>query len=164
MSTTSVPKSFPAALRATDVAPRVKPSNYPACFHPRVQGRTKRALGDAFGLANLGVNYTTLAPGAASALRHVHTRQDEFVFVLQGHPTLVVDEGEFILEPGMCAGFRAGGSAHQLVNRTGEEIAYLEVGDRTPGDSAEYPDDDLRATANERGGWSFVHKDGTPYT
>jgi len=159
-----MPKSFPAWLRATDVAPRAKPSNYPLVFRPRVQGRTKRMLGDAFGLANFGVNYMTLAPGAASALRHVHTRQDEFVFVLHGNPTLVVDEGEFILEPGMCAGFRAAGSAHQLINRTGEEVAYLEVGDRTPGDSAEYPDDDLRAIANEGGGWDFVHKDGTPYT
>jgi uncharacterized cupin superfamily protein len=158
-----MPKTAPSFLRAVDVPPRAKRSNYPLSFHPRIEGRTKRVLGDPFGLASFGVNYTTLAPGSASALRHVHAVQDEFIYVLEGRPTLVVDEGEFILEPGMCAGFRAAGSAHHLVNRTNDPVAYLEIGDRMPGDSASYPDDDLSAVADGRGGWTFVHKDGTAY-
>jgi uncharacterized cupin superfamily protein len=157
-------KPFPSFVRAVDVPPRAKTTNYPLHFHPRVAGRVKRALGEPFGIANFGVNHTTLAPGASSALRHVHTVQDEFIYVLEGHPTLVVDEGEFLLEPGMCAGFRAGGPAHHLINRTTEPVAYLEMGDRTPGDSADYPDDDLRAASDGLGGWYFAHKDGTPYT
>jgi uncharacterized cupin superfamily protein len=153
----------PVAVRAEDVAPRAKPSNYPEPFASRMQGREKRQLGDVFGLANFGVNLTRLAPGAVSALRHSHTRQDEFIYILSGHPTLRTDEGETPLSPGMCAGFRAGtANAHHLVNRTGETVVYLEVGDRTPGDEGAYPDDDLRAELRE-GRWVFTRKDGAPY-
>jgi uncharacterized cupin superfamily protein len=126
-------------------------------------GRRKHQLGDLFGLTNFGVNLTRLAPNAASALRHAHTKQDEFVYILQGHPTLHTDEGRTQLSPGMCAGFKAGtGNGHRLVNETEEEVVYLEVGDRTPGDEGSYPDDDLKALMVD-GKWTFVHEDGTPY-
>ena len=153
----------PVAVTAADAPARTKPSNYPEPFASRMAGRLKHPLGDLFGLTNFGVNLTRLAPQAASALRHAHTRQDEFVYILQGHPTLHTDEGRTPLAPGMCAGFRAGtGNAHRLVNETAEEVVYLEVGDRTPGDEGSYPDDDLVALKVE-GGWKFCHKDGTPY-
>jgi uncharacterized cupin superfamily protein len=126
-------------------------------------GRQKHPLGDLFGLTNFGVNLTKLAPKAVSALRHGHTRQDEFLYILEGNPTLQTDEGRTMLSPGMCAGFKAGtGNAHRLVNETEEEVVYLEVGDRTPGDAGRYPDDDLEAVLIG-GKWKFVHKDGTPY-
>ncbi len=63
----------------------------------------------------------------------------------------------------MCTGFKAGtGNAHRLINETGEDVVYLEVGDRTPGDQAHYPDDDIQAVLVD-GRWRFSHKDGTPY-
>ena len=151
------------ALRAEDAPPRTKPSNYPEPFASMMAGRLKRPLGDLFGLSNFGVNLTHLAPNSVSALRHAHTRQDEFIYVLQGRPVLITDEGRTQLEPGMCAGFEAGtGNGHALVNESAEEVVYLEVGDRTPGDTATYPDDDLQATLVE-GSWKFAHKDGTPH-
>jgi len=126
-------------------------------------GREKRTLGDLFGLANFGVNLTRLAPGAASALRHAHATQDEFIYVLEGCPTLVTDEGKTVLSPGMCAGFKSGsGNAHCLLNETSADVLYLEVGDRSAGDSARYPDDDLLAAFTE-GGWRFTRRDGTRY-
>lgn len=153
----------PVAVAAADVPPRNKPSNYPEPFASRMAGRTKRALGDVFGLSNFGVNLTQLAPGAVSALRHAHTRQDEFIYILEGTPTLVTDAGETLLAPGMCAGFKAGeGDGHQLVNRSGGVVVYLEVGDRTPGDTASYPDDDIEARL-EDGVWKFRRKNGQPY-
>jgi uncharacterized cupin superfamily protein len=152
----------PAAIVARSVAPRARKSNYPEPYAARMEGREKRALGDVFGLTNFGVNLTRLAPGGSSALRHAHTRQDEFVYILEGAPVLVTDDGETPLEPGMCAGFRAGGSAHHLVNRTDRDVVYLEVGDRLPGDAAVYPDDDIQAAMVD-GAWKFTHKDGTPY-
>ncbi len=153
----------PVAVRAADVPPRQTPSNYPEPFASRMAGRTKRALGAVFGLTNFGVNLTELAPGAVSALRHAHTRQDEFVYVLQGHPVLRTDAGDTPLAPGLCAGFRAGtGDAHQLLNPTNEPVVYLEIGDRSAGDTASYPDDDLQA-ALVGGRWVFTHKDGRPY-
>jgi uncharacterized cupin superfamily protein len=151
------------AIVALDVAPRTKPSNYPEPFASRVLGRQKRALGDVFGLTNFGVNLTRLAPGAVSALRHAHTKQDELVYILQGHPTLHTDEGRTPLEPGMCAGFRAGtGNGHRLANETSEDVVYLEIGDRTPGDEGIYPDDDLKAVLVD-GKWKFLHKNDEPY-
>lgn len=153
----------PVALLAADAPPRQKPSVYPEPFASRMAGRIKHPLGDLFGLKNFGVNLTRLAPGAVSALRHAHTRQDEFVYILQGRPTLMTDAGKTPLGPGMCAGFAAGsGDGHCLLNETTEEAVYLEIGDRTPGDSASYPDDDLQA-ALVNGQWQFSHKDGTPY-
>jgi uncharacterized cupin superfamily protein len=155
--------SRPIAIVAAEAAPRTKPTNYPEPFASRMKGREKRPLGDPFGLKSFGVNLTRLAPGAQSALRHAHSRQDELVYVLEGRPTLVTNAGRTELLPGMCAGFAAGtGDAHHLLNETDADVVYLEVGDRTPGDEGTYPDDDLRAELVE-GRWKFVHKDGAPY-
>ncbi len=151
------------AIDTASTALRTKPSNYPEPFLSRVKGREKRPLGDLFGLKNFGVNLTRLAPGAVSAVLHRHSKQDEFVYILEGTPTLVTDEGEALLRPGHCVGFPAGGMAHQLVNRTSEDVVFLEVGDRTPGDEGSYPHDDLKAAMGPDGKWRFTHKDGRPY-
>jgi uncharacterized cupin superfamily protein len=159
----TVDEKRPLALAAADVPTRTKPSNYPEPFFSRMARREKRQLGDPFGLTNFGVNLTRLDPGGESALLHRHSRQDEFVYILEGTPTLVADAGETTLAPGMCAGFPAGGIAHQLVNRTDAPVLYLEIGDRTPGDEGSYPADDLAAVLGPDGRWIFARKDGTPY-
>jgi len=156
-------QAYPIATVAADVPPRTKLSIYPEPFASRMRGREKRQLGDLFGLKNFGVNLTRLAPNAMSALRHSHTKQDEFVYILQGNPTLRTDEGATQLSPGMCAGFRAGaGNAHHLVNETNEDVVYLEIGDRAPGDEGTWPDDDLQMLVID-GRRQFAHKDGEPY-
>jgi len=153
----------PVAVVATEIPPRTKLSNYPEPFASQMAGRVKRQLGDVFGLTNFGVNLTRLLPGAISALRHSHSRQDEFVYILEGAPTLITESGETRLRPGMCAGFKAGeGGGHQLANRSDADVVYLEIGDRTAGDSAVYPDDDIEAYM-EGGVWRFRHKNGHPY-
>jgi uncharacterized cupin superfamily protein len=155
--------TFPVALVASEAPARTRRTIYPEPLASRVAGRAKHPLGDLFGLANFGVNLTRLEPGAVSALRHAHTKQDEFVYILEGHATLVTDEGRTRLRPGMCAGFKAGtGNAHHLVNEGREEVVYLEIGDRTPDDAATYPDDDIQATFVD-GAWKVTHKDGRPY-
>jgi len=154
---------YPIAVVADDAPPRTKATNYPEPFASRMAGRLKRPLGDLFGLTNFGVNLTRLAPGAVTALRHAHTKQDELVYVLEGHPTLHTDEGRMRLSPGMCAGFKAGtGNGHHFMNETDQDVVILEVGDRIPGDAGSYPDDDLVAKMVD-GTWRFTHKDGTPY-
>lgn len=156
------PKPKPSVIAAVEVPPRVKPSVYPEPYRSRMNGRVKAQLGEFFGLKNFGVNLTRLAPNGESALFHKHTKQDEFIYIVEGNPTLITEQGEFVLSPGMCAGFPAGGSAHQLVNRTNQEAVYIEVGDRTPGDEGVYPRDDLKAQFSN-GAWVFTRKDGTPY-
>lgn len=162
-----IDSAFPIAAVADQVPPRARKSLYPQAILDvhgvRLEGREKRALGDLFGLQNFGVNLTKLEPGAISALRHAHAKQDEFIYILQGCPTLYTDAGPTPLSPGMCAGFKAGsGDAHRLVNETAEDVQYLEIGDRSEGDQVVYPDDDLLAAFVDKS-FRFVHKDGTPY-
>jgi len=156
-------KTIPIAIVVSQAPPRTKPSLYPEPFAARMAGRVKHPLGDLFGLTNFGVNLVRLLPGGGSALRHAHSRQDEFVYILQGDAVLVTDDGETPLSAGMCAGFKCGtGNGHQLLNRSGDTVTYLEIGDRSAGDTVVYPDDDLQAALVE-GKWQFSHKDGSPY-
>ena len=144
--------------------PEQSTTGYPEPYKSRVAGRHKRRLGDHAGLKNFGVNLTRLDPGAESSMRHWHTKQDEFIYVLEGEVTLVTDAGRQKLKAGMAAGFPAGkADGHQLVNETRRPAVYLEIGDRTPGDGATYSEADLAAKLVD-GKWVFTHKDGSPYT
>jgi uncharacterized cupin superfamily protein len=135
----------------------------PAELRARFGDRAKRRLGDAFGLTQFGVNLTTLPPGAQSALRHWHTREDELVYVLRGELVLVTDDGEQVMRAGDVVGFPGGSQdAHVFVNRSGEVAEYFEVGSRIEDDEAIYPDDDAKWIV-EDGRKKVVHKDGTPY-
>ena len=137
---------------------------YPAELASCVAGRTKRKLANVFGLSNFGVNLTDLDPGAVSALYHHHATQDEFVYVVEGIATVVVGEQEFELAAGECIGFPAGtGLGHQVINRSEATVSYLEIGDRSPDDAVEYPNDDIRAAADPNGAWVFTRKNGEPY-
>lgn len=153
-----LPALDPAAVAARNT------SAYPEPFRSRVLPREKRPLGDACGLTKIGVNLTTLGPGRESSMRHHHTHEDEFVFVLEGEVVLRTDEGEQLLTPGTCAGFRAGsGNGHQLVNRSARPARYLEVSNREPDDIAAYPDDDLAYEKGPDGSHRFSRKDGSSY-
>ena len=149
------------ALDPSTVEPRTT-SMYPEPYRSRVLPREKRALGDALGLTKFGVNLTTLPPGKESSMRHWHTHEEEFVFVLSGEVVLRTDAGEQVLKAGHCAGFPLGTSdGHQLVNRSSAPAVYLEVGNRDDVDAAYYSDIDLHFNhPAQRGGYS--RRDGTP--
>ena len=152
----------PPAFDPRDLAAR-KGSSYPEPFQGECATRLKRALGDAAGLTRFGVNLVHLNPGDWSAQRHWHSREDEFVYVLEGEVTLVTDAGEQILEAGMAAGFPAGvEDGHCLINRSGAVAVYLEVGDRSPDDAVCYPDIDLAAEKRD-GRYRFTNRKGEPY-
>lgn len=154
--------SIAVPIRPDDLPARTG-SGYPEPFRARVLPREKRALGDAAGLTKIGVNYTTLGPGAASSMRHWHTHEDELVYVLSGELVLVTDEGERPLCAGQCAGFPAGlANGHQLLNRGSAPAVYLEVSNRDPADAAHYSDVDLAWNAPGSPG-RYSHKDGRPY-
>jgi uncharacterized cupin superfamily protein len=136
---------------------------YPDVFKHVVAGREKTALGNAIGLTQFGVNLTRLKPGSASALRHWHENEDEFVYVLEGELVLVEDEGETVLKPGDCAGFKANvPNGHHLINRTNRDALMLEVGSRAPRERAHYPDVDLSYEV-EGQQIRILHKSGEPY-
>ncbi len=149
-------------LHIQDLAP-VSGSGYPEPFRSRMGQAEWRALGDAFGLTQFGVNEECLQPGAQSALRHWHTLADELVIILEGVATLITNAGESRMTTGMCMGFKAGDrNAHHLINRSDKPLRFLVVGTRVPGDSAFYPDDDMAWFASEDQRVA-VHKDGSPY-
>ena len=136
---------------------------YPQPHRAVTDGREKAALGNVAGLTQFGVNRTRLKPGAASALRHWHEQEDEFIYVIEGELVLIEDNGEMPLKPGDCAGFKAGVSnGHQLVNKSPRDAVYLEIGTRAATERAHYPDVDLVLERDERG-MRFLHKSGEPY-
>jgi len=150
------------AVDAVSVEPRIG-SGYPAPFSADCAAREKRRLGNVFGLTQFGVNLVRLPPGQWSSQRHWHHGEDEFVYVLEGEPTLVTDAGEQRLSPGMIAGFKAGvPDGHHLVNRSDRDVLYIEIGTRSELEEADYPDIDMLVRVigcEER----YVRKDGTPY-
>jgi len=150
------------ALDPMSVTPRVS-SGYPEPYRSRVLPREKRALGDPLGLTKIGINHTTLPPGKESSMRHWHTHEDEFIFVLSGEVVVKTDGGEQVLRPGMCAGFPLGtGDGHQLVNRGSVPAVYLEISNRDPQDKAHYPDVDLMYQGKEAA-VMFTRKDGSQF-
>lgn len=140
-------------------------SGYPAPYKHAVAGRSRRRIGDAGGLTQYGVNICTLKPGSASAQRHWHKHEDEFVYVLSGEVVLIEDSGETALQAGDAAAFPAGAAnGHHLVNRSNEDAVFLEVGTRSAVEDVEYtdPEIDLRAVKND-GVFRYLHKDGRPW-
>jgi len=150
------------ALNPGDV-PVKTGTRYPKEMQGASESREKRALGDALGLTNFGVNLVRMSPGTESSIRHWHTKSGEFIYVLEGELTLITDEGEQVLTPGLAAGFKANSAnGHCIVNRSGQDALYLEVGDRMPGDEVTYADVDMEKRLIDRKE-VFVRKDGTPY-
>jgi uncharacterized cupin superfamily protein len=156
------------SLRKPALDPRtleaVSRSGYPEPFRSRVLPRSKRGLGDALGLTRIAINFTILAPGKESSMRHWHTHEDEFVFVLEGEVVLRTEAGEQLLTAGMCAGFPAGTEdGHQLINRSTADAVYLEISNRDTADHAHYTDPDVDlawSPPHARG--RFTRRDGSP--
>ncbi len=161
---TPMTKLVAPALDPATVTPRTA-VGYPPPFAAMITGRAKRALTKHLGLTQFGVNLTEIAPGGSSALRHWHTHEDEFIFVVEGEITLVTNAGEQTLVAGMCAGFPAGTpDGHNLINRSNAPAVVLEVGTRDHRDEAFYSDADLHCAPNRYDApVVFTHRDGSPY-
>ncbi len=137
---------------------------YPAEFQAECLGRHKQAIGDVAGLTQFGVNITRISPGSASALRHWHEQEDEFVYMLEGELVLAENGGEVVLKAGDAAGFKAGsGNAHRLINRSNRDAVYFEVGTRAKSEKVHYPDVDLVMERDETSR-RYLHRSGEPYT
>ncbi|MDX2145526.1 MAG: cupin domain-containing protein [Rhodospirillaceae bacterium] len=154
-------KRFPIlkpALEPLEV-PAVSKTIYPPPHDKVVKGRSKRKLAPALGLKDFGVNLTTLMQGAASAMRHHHSNNDEFVYIVDGEATLITDAGEQTLSTGMCAGFPKGKKdGHHLVNKSDRPVLYLEVGTNNMPDLIHYPDARLWLYEDEKGRGTFSNK------
>ena len=138
-------------------------TSYPEPHRAVNSTRYYRRLGNHAGLNNFGVNLTRIIPGGQSSYRHAHSRQDEFIYVLEGEVVLETNGGVQTLTPGMCAGFPAGtGDAHRFINRSALDAMLLVIGDRSSGDEITYPDVDMHAVLGPDGRYKFSTKSGEP--
>ncbi len=144
------------------MTPRIG-SGYPPPFDVAVRARERKALGDAAGLTQFGVNLLRLPPGTWSSQRHWHTNEDELIYVFSGEVVLVTNAGEETLRAGDAAGFKAGDAdGHHLQNRSASDAMILEIGTRMDEATAYYPDIDLVATRKHEVSL-LTRRDGTPY-
>ncbi len=138
-------------------------SIYPAPFAAMMAGRSSLRLGEAAGLRQIGVNLVTLEPGALSSLRHWHLAEDEFVMVLEGSCTLVMEGGACAMGAGDCAAFPAGrADGHNFVNHGTAPARFLVAGTKAPREVATYSDVDLMI-AIDGGRATFTRRDGQPF-
>lgn len=136
---------------------------YPDELKSECMGRHRKQLGDVVGLTQFGVNITRIEPGQASSLRHWHEQEDEFIYMIEGELVLAENDGEVVLKPGDCAGFKANsGNAHRLINRGAVDAIYFEVGTRSKHEKVHYPDVDLMLVRDDSGR-RYLHKSGEPY-
>jgi len=97
-------------------------------------------LGRALGLARFGVNHETIFPGGRSSKPHAHSKDEEFVFVLEGQPSLWIDGQISELKPGDSVAFPSGtGIAHTFINNSNSPIKLLIVGEHSSDDRLTYP-------------------------
>ncbi len=146
-------------------APILTACGYPGALARQCEGRSKIALGNLGDLNQFGVNLTRLAPGAASAHKHWHKNEDELVYMLEGEAVLVEDTGETVLRAGDVATFKAGvANGHMLVNRSGADTVFLEVGTRAAEEVSTYTDPDVDLhLIKKNGSWTAYRKSGEKY-
>lgn len=101
--------------------------------------RHTRSLGDATGLASVGVHLVRLEPGRTSSVYHFHHHDEEWIYVLAGRGIAEIGDERFEVEPGDFMGFVAGSMPHSLANPYPEDLVYLVGGSRLPFDICDYP-------------------------
>jgi uncharacterized cupin superfamily protein len=107
-------------------------------------------LGRKLGLQRIGVHHMRVPPGRRVSYPHAESAEEEFVFVIDGHPDVWLDGHLHRLSPGDSVGFPAGtGIAHTFINNTPDEVRLLVVGEKNPDNSRTYP-----LNPGVRGGWN----------
>jgi len=138
-------------------------SGYPEPYRQVTIGRERQRLGNAVGLDQFGVNLSRLKPGAQSSQRHWHANEDEFVYILEGEVVLHEDGGEIVLRAGDAAGWKAGvANGHCLINRSAQDVVFIEVGTRSKHERVDYPDIDMKVVRDDDG-MRYTRKNGEPF-
>lgn len=101
--------------------------------------RSLRALGQAAGSRDAGLNHVCVPEGKLSYPLHCHSTEEEIFIVLEGRGTLLLGADEHELRPGSIAFRPAGtGVAHALKGGVGG-LTYLAFGERNAADMVWYP-------------------------
>lgn len=142
-----------------DSIPQIHFSTYPAEYAGVVEGRGVRRLAPASGIKDFGVSHVVLNPGAWSAQRHWHEREDEIAIILSGEAVLVDDSGRTPMQAGDVAAFpKNDGNGHCLINESDADCVFVVIGQSANG-PCHYPDIDLHLFE----GKGFRRKDGSEF-
>jgi uncharacterized cupin superfamily protein len=99
-------------------------------------------IGPTIGAKDLGYSYDVVQPGKSACPFHSHRAEEEMFFIVRGTGTLrygsetrKIRTGDFI-----CCPVGGPETAHQIVNDSNEELAYISVSTMMPAEVCEYPD------------------------
>jgi uncharacterized cupin superfamily protein len=99
-------------------------------------------IGPLLGAKQIGYSYDVVPPGKRSCPFHSHRGEEEMFFIVRGSGTLRYGSETRKLRAGDVICCPTGGpeTAHQIVNDSDEELAYLSVSTMAPVEICEYPD------------------------
>jgi len=99
-------------------------------------------IGPLLGARDLGYSYDVVPPGKRSCPFHSHRGEEEMFFIVKGTGTLRYGSETRTIRAGDVICCPTGGpeTAHQIVNDSDGELAYLSVSTMHPAEVCEYPD------------------------
>ena len=99
-------------------------------------------IGPLLGAKDLGYSYDIVPPGKRSCPFHSHRGEEEMFFILRGNGTLRFGDESRKIRAGDVICCPTGGpeTAHQIINDSGAELAYLSVSTMMPAEVCEYTD------------------------
>jgi len=99
-------------------------------------------IGPLLGAKDLGYSYDVVPPGKRSCPFHSHRAEEEMFFIVQGEGTLRYGNETRRIRAGDVICCPTGGpeTAHQIVNDSDADLAYLSISTMMPAELCEYPD------------------------
>ena len=116
------------------------------------------------GLSRTGVSLVRIAPGKESFAYHLHHREEEWIYLLEGRGVARIDGHDYELGPGDFIAFPAPSVAHNMSNPFDVELTYLMGGETLEHEIADFPDLGKRMIRSGESIEIYELKDGKPFT
>ena len=99
-------------------------------------------IGPLLGAKDLGYSYDVVPAGKRSCPFHSHRSEEEMFFILRGSGTLRFGDKSRRIRAGDVICCPTGGpeTAHQIINDSDADLAYLSISTMMPAEICEYPD------------------------
>lgn len=123
-------------VRAADVAAHAQQFSHPWNPNSEMHGMQ---LARSVGLKRTGVNFIRVPPGRESYVYHSHRYEEEWIYVLSGRATALIDDAEYEVGPGDFMGFPTPSVAHLMRNTGAEDLVYLSGGENREFEVADFP-------------------------
>jgi len=118
-------------------------------------------IGPLLGAKDLGFSYDVVPPGKRSCPFHSHCAEEEMFFIVRGTGTLRYGNETRSIRAGDVICCPTGGpeTAHQIVNDSDGELAYLSISTMMPVEVCEYPDSKKIGAFGKSGMRHVTHAD-----